>query len=183
MKGLLDRIGFAFQVNYHSVGQWLLYAEGWQIATPTADDPIYFALSGNLDRPGDPGLPSRAQLRRPLRHQRRDDGLRARGRRRAGVDARARRGLPDDCGFVFPDDEALGAGGVRAQPAVRALGRRVGRRPGRPGVGARDRDEAVLHQERRPVQGRASRARTSTFEYSYGDPQPVQVLAKRSLGA
>ena len=43
MKGLLDRIGFAFQVNYHSNGQWLLYAEGWQIATPTADDPIYYA--------------------------------------------------------------------------------------------------------------------------------------------
>ena len=62
MKGLLDRIGFAFQVNYHSNGQWLLYAEGWQIATPTADDPIYFALSGNLDRPAirdfHPGLSS-----------------------------------------------------------------------------------------------------------------------------
>ena len=47
MKGLLDKIGFAFQVNYHSNGQWLLYAEGWQIGTPTADDPIYFATSGN----------------------------------------------------------------------------------------------------------------------------------------
>ena len=32
MKGLLDRIGFAFQVNWHSDGQWLLYAEGWQTA-------------------------------------------------------------------------------------------------------------------------------------------------------
>ena len=43
--------GSAFQVNYHSTGQWLLYAEGWQIGTPTADDPIYYALSGNLDQP------------------------------------------------------------------------------------------------------------------------------------
>jgi hypothetical protein len=62
MKGLLDRIGFEFQVNWHSAGQWLLYAEGWQIATPTADDPIYFALSGNLDQPAirdfHPGLSS-----------------------------------------------------------------------------------------------------------------------------
>ena len=81
MKGLLDRIGFAFQVNYHSNGQWLLYAEGWQIATPTADDPIYFALSGNLDRPAIGGLPPGSELRRPVRDQRRDDGLRARGRR------------------------------------------------------------------------------------------------------
>ena len=54
LKGLLDRIGFAFQVNWHSAGEWLLYAEGWQIATPTADDPIYFALSGNLDEPAIP---------------------------------------------------------------------------------------------------------------------------------
>ena len=62
MKGLLDKIGFAFQVNYHSNGQWLLYAEGWQIGTPTADDPIYFAMSGNLDEPAiedfHPGLSS-----------------------------------------------------------------------------------------------------------------------------
>ena len=38
-------------------------------------------------------------------------------------------------------------------------------------------------EERRPVQGRASRASNFEFAYSYGDPQPVQVLAKRSLGA
>jgi hypothetical protein len=62
LKGLLDRVDFKFQVNWHSAGQWLLYAEGWQIATPTADDPIYFALSGNLDTPAiaefHPGLSS-----------------------------------------------------------------------------------------------------------------------------
>ena len=51
MVGLLDRIGFAFQVNYHSYGPYLLYPEGWQIGTPTADDPIYYAMSGNLDDP------------------------------------------------------------------------------------------------------------------------------------
>ena len=62
MKGLLDRIEFVFQVNYHSNGQWLLYPEGWQIGTPTADDPIYYAMSGNLDKPAiegfHPGLSS-----------------------------------------------------------------------------------------------------------------------------
>ena len=62
MVGLLDRIGFAFQVNWHSNGQWLLYAEGWQTSTPTADDPIYYAMSGNLDDPAiaefHPGLSS-----------------------------------------------------------------------------------------------------------------------------
>ena len=77
IMSLYDRVDFVFHVNWHSVGQWLLYAEGWQIATPTADDPIYFALSGNLRQPGDRGLPSRSLLRRPLRHERRDDGLRS----------------------------------------------------------------------------------------------------------
>ena len=60
MKGLLDRIGFAFQVNWHSAGQWLLYAEGWQIATPTADDPIYYAHLRQPRPPGDRGTSTRA---------------------------------------------------------------------------------------------------------------------------
>ena len=54
--------GFAFNVNYHSNGRWLLYPEGWQTGSPTADDPIYYALSGNLDKPAiegfHPGLSS-----------------------------------------------------------------------------------------------------------------------------
>ena len=43
MVGRLDRIGFACQVDYHSNGHWLLYAEGWQIGTPTADKEIFIA--------------------------------------------------------------------------------------------------------------------------------------------
>ena len=49
--------------NASIAGQWLLYAEGWQTSTPTADDPIYYALSGNLDDPAiaefHPGLRQR----------------------------------------------------------------------------------------------------------------------------
>ena len=84
---------FAFQVNYHSNGQWLLYADGWQIGTPTADDPIYYALSGNLDNPAiedfHPGLSSdvlyvtNGEIHR----------LRPLADRRAGMDAGALRGL------------------------------------------------------------------------------------------
>ena len=46
MDGLLKRIGFRFQVNYHSAAQLLLYPYGFQVETATADDPIYRALSG-----------------------------------------------------------------------------------------------------------------------------------------
>ena len=115
---------------------------------------------GQPRRAGDPGLPSGPELRRALRHQRRDDGLRARRARHAGVDARAVRGLRG-LRLRVPGRRGAGAGRVRAQPAVREVGRRVGGRSGRPGVVARHRDQAVLPRERRPVQGRASRARTS----------------------
>ena len=66
----MRRVGFAFQVNWHSAGQWLLYPDGWQIGTATADDPIYYAMSGNLDQLGDPRFPTWVEFRRPLRHQR-----------------------------------------------------------------------------------------------------------------
>ena len=95
ITGLYDRIDFAFHVNYHSAGQWLLYPEGWQIGAPTADDPIYFALSGNLDNPAIDGLPSGSLVRRPLRHERRDDRFRPCAARDARVDARAVGGLPE----------------------------------------------------------------------------------------
>ncbi|MGI8779531.1 MAG: M14 family zinc carboxypeptidase [Solirubrobacteraceae bacterium] len=46
LDGLLRDIGFAFQVNYHTAAQLLLYPFGFQVETYTADDPIYRALSG-----------------------------------------------------------------------------------------------------------------------------------------
>ncbi len=42
---------FRFAVSYHSFGQLLLYPQGWQTLTMSADDPIYMALSGTDDDP------------------------------------------------------------------------------------------------------------------------------------
>ena len=42
---------FKFAISYHSFGQLLLYTQGWQTLTPSADDPIYVALSGTDDDP------------------------------------------------------------------------------------------------------------------------------------
>ena len=154
MKGLLDRIGFAFQVNWHSNGQWLLYAEGWQIATPTADDPIYFALSGNLDRPAirdfHPGLSS--DVLYVTNGETTDYAHAATGALAWTPELSA--GCPD-CGFVFPDDDALVQEEFERNLPFALSVARSADDPGRPGVGARHRDEAVLYEERRPVQGRA----------------------------
>jgi hypothetical protein len=57
MDGLQKRIRFKFQVNYHSAAELLLYPFGFQVETPTSDDPIYRALSGDHFHPAIQGVP------------------------------------------------------------------------------------------------------------------------------
>ena len=104
-QALINRLNFKFLVTYHSYGPLLLYPEGWQLQTPTADDPLYLAYTGIDANPAIPGF---------------DPGL--------GADLYTTNGTTDDysyaktgalswtpeldegcdgCGFVFPDDEAL----------------------------------------------------------------------------
>ncbi len=181
MKGLLDRIGFAFQVNYHSNGQWLLYAEGWQIGTPTADDPIYYAMSGNLDKPAikdfHPGLSSDVLY---VTNGETTDY--------AHVTTGALAWTPelsegcDGCGFVFPDDEAqVQAEFERNLPFAQSVAK-----------SAVDPDDPVtttgiatkpFYLKSEDPYKRGNPGTDLTFQWSYGDPQQVAVIAKRSLGA
>ncbi len=180
MKGLLDRIGFEFQVNYHSAGQWLLYAEGWQVGTATADDPIYFALSGNLDdpaiKPFHPGLSS--DVLYVTNGETTDYAHTSTGA--LAWTPELSEGC-DGCGFVFPDDPALvEAEFQRDLPFALSVAK-----------SAEDPDdpETVTGIETKPFYVKSDDAYKDgipgvnfAFKYSYGDPQTVQVLAKRSLG-
>ena len=56
MIGLYDRVDFRFHVNYHSFGELLLYSFGYQVNTPSADDPIFVALSGTDQKPAIDGF-------------------------------------------------------------------------------------------------------------------------------
>ena len=180
MMSLFDRADFSFQVNYHSFGQWLLYAEGWQTGTPTADDPIYYALSGNRDNPAipdfEPGLSS--------------DVLYVTNGETTDF-AHTQRGTlawtpelgegDDDGGFVFPDDEAqVQAEFERALPFALDVAK-----------SAADPANPVSHLglETKPFYLQSDDTYKDglpqvnfTFDYSYGDPQEVRVIAKRSLG-
>ena len=181
LMGLLDRVGFAFQVNWHSAGEWLLYAEGWQTATPTADDAIYFALSGNLDRPAiegfHPGLSSDVLY---VTNGETTDYAHAVTGALAWTPELSE-GCPG-CGFVFPDDDALvQAEFERNLPFARSVAMSAG-----------DPDDpvSVLGIETKPFYLDSDDpykdgvpGANLTFDYSYGDPQPVAVIAKRSLGA
>ena len=178
---LSDRVGFEFNVNYHSNGRWLLYPEGWQVGSPTADDPIYFALSGNLDRPAiegfHPGLSSDVLY---VTNGEANDFMHKRGGALAWTPELSP-GCPT-CGFVFPDDEALVQEEFeRNLPFAESVAN-----------SATDPDDpkSTLGIKTKPFYIRSDDpykrgipGANFAFEYSYGDPQPVQVLAKRALGA
>lgn len=55
LDALAKRIGFAFQVNYHSAAELLLYGVGWQVSTPSPDDVVYQALAGDDAKSAIPG--------------------------------------------------------------------------------------------------------------------------------
>jgi hypothetical protein len=181
-QALIDRLKFKFLVTYHSYGQLMLYPFGWQVQTPSFDDPLYLAYTGTDANSAvhefDPGV---------------------------GADLYTTNGTTDDysysktgalswtpelsegcegCGFVFPDDEAL----VRAEfernlpfaldlaksapdPANPASHRGPAAKPFYLDVSAVDPEKS------------GNPLSDFRFSVSYGDPQPVQVLAKRSLGA
>ena len=180
LKGLLDRIGFAFQVNWHSAGEWLLYAEGWQVGTPSADDPIYYALSGNLDEPAIPGFhPGLSSDVLYVTNGETTDYAHASTGALAWTPELGE-GCPG-CGFVFPDDPAL----VQAEfERTLPFSLSVAKSADDP-----DDPESSLDIETKPFYLRSDDPYKDgnpgvnfDFAYSYGDPQPVAVLAKRSLG-
>jgi len=180
MMSLFDRADFSFQVNYHSFGQWLLYAEGWQTGTPTADDPIYYALSGNRDAPAipdfEPGLSSDVLY---VTNGETTDYAHS---QRGTLAWTPELGEGDDGGgFVFPDDEAqIQAEFERALPFAMDVAK-----------SAADPDDPVSHLglETKPFYLKSDDTYKAglpladfTFHTSYGDPQEVRVIAKRDLG-
>jgi hypothetical protein len=55
LDGLMARVGFEFLINYHSAAELLLWGTGWQVSTPSPDDAIYEAMSGDDAHPAVPG--------------------------------------------------------------------------------------------------------------------------------
>ena len=180
MMRLLSLTKAEFQVNYHSNGRWLLYPEGWQIGSPTMDDPIYYALSGNLDKPAiegfHPGLSS--DVLYSTNGEENDYGHSAAGALTWTPELSP--GCPT-CGFVFPDDEQLVQEEFqRNLPFARSVADSAAD-PANP--------KSTLGIKTKPFYLQSDDAYKDglpganlTFRYSYGDPQPVQVIAKRSLG-
>jgi Zinc carboxypeptidase/Immune inhibitor A peptidase M6 len=182
LAGLLDRIKPKFQSNLHSFGEWLLYPQGWQIGTLDADNPIYVALGGTDANSAIEGFnPGQSADTLYVTNGETTDYAETAagtiaytpelGEGRAGS------------GFVFPDDEAL----IQAE-FERLLDFHLGlarsaAHPANPAspVGI-DVEPFYLDQDDVDPQNGQQSLFDFKFAVSYGDPQEVRVLAKRSLG-
>jgi hypothetical protein len=168
-------------ISYHSYGPLILYPLGWQVQTPAADDPVYVALSGTDDRPAIEGFdPDLSAELYTTNGEMTDWAAGAVGSFAWTVELEE--GC-DGCGFLFPDDEAL----VQRQFEInRAFARDLARSaadPERPKSHLGNRTEPFYLDTTGLDPTRANNpASDFTFTHSYGDPQPVEVLARRSLG-
>ncbi len=182
MQGLINKVKPRMQSNLHSFGQWLLYPQGWQVGTLDADNPLYVALGGTDANPAIPGFnPGQSADTLYVTNGETTDF--------ADTNAGTIAYTPElsegaaGAGFVFPDDEAL----VQAEfentmPFHLGLARSAAdpTSPASPvGITA---DPFYLDQDDIDPQNGQNAQFDFKFSVSYGDPQEVRVLARRSLG-
>jgi Zinc carboxypeptidase len=184
MVRLFDRVRFRFAISYHSFGPLLLYPQGWQTLTPSADDPVYVALTGRDTDPAVPGFNPGVSADLYTTNGEFTDW--AHGDRGTLAWTPELEEGCDGCGFVFPDDEAL----VQAQFEKNLeFAVNVARSAGDPDdpVSHIGLDTAGLYLDLSKIDPWKTNWPTSdlTVRTSYaGDSsQPVEVLAKRAAGA
>jgi hypothetical protein len=182
IMGLAGRVNFKFVVNWHSVGSWILYAPGWQMETTAADTPIYVALAGTDARPAipdfDPG-PSANELY--VTNGETTDWF---------AEVEGALGLTPELsdagsggGFVFPDNEALVQQEANnTRPFALDVAKSI-RNPANPASHLGN-TTAPFYLNLSSIDPELTRSPMNfAFRWSFGDPQPVRILAKRSLGA
>ena len=181
MMGLLDRVDFAFQVNFHSFGPYLLYPEGWQTEHPDGGRPDLLRAVGEHDEPGDPRLQPGPLLGRALRHERRVDRLLPPPRRHARLDAGAGGGLRRAAGSCSRTTRHSCRPSSRRCCRSRRTSspRRRTRRTRSPTSGSR-RSRSTWRATTRSRQ--ALPLANFKFAVSYGDPQTVRCWRSRDLG-
>jgi zinc carboxypeptidase/immune inhibitor InhA-like protein len=183
MKGLFDRLKPKFMINWHSAAQQLLASFGWQESQPAADNPISIALSGTDANPAIPGFDVGLSSDE-LYITNGDTNDYAQGT--VGIIS----WVPElsegcvGCGFVFPDDEALVEEEFQRNFRFALNVARSTTNPSNPvshmGITL---EPFYTHQDQLDPQMSNMPLTDFRFNVSYGDPQPVRVLAKRSLGA
>ena len=166
MLKLWEMVPFAFQKNDHTAAELILYPQGWQQYTPAADDPIFRALAGDDANPAiqgfDPDLGAELYITN-------GDTLDTAYNRKNILAYTPEGSEPHSTtvsGFEFEDVEGKVDGEFSDHlPFVLDLAE-----------SADDPDNPDSH-----LGNTVEDYYVDTFAYSYGDPQTVQVLAKRDL--
>ncbi|SDG99755.1 M14 family metallopeptidase [Nonomuraea jiangxiensis] len=181
IDNLAKRVRFTYLINYHSAAMLLLYGIGWQQATPSPDDLIFEAMLGDDAHSAvpvyDPDIgaelyTTNGELDGHMTNRR---GIMSITPEMSTCETAVERDPADewtleDCaggqGFTFPDDEELiqGEFAMNVPLAVAAA--------------------KSVHSPDKPVSvvGRTvPDFAPDSFRVSYGDPQPVAVVARRSL--
>ena len=182
MRQLIDSADPEMHSNWHSYGPLILFPQGWLVGAPDADNPIYTALAGTDANPAiagfDPGLSA-------------EELYVTNGETTDFADANAgaisftpelNEGCPG-CGFVFPDNEALvQAEFERTLPFSRSLAESAEDPDDPETATGMETKSFYLDQDDVDSENGALAMFDFKFKESFGDPQEVRVLAKRSLG-
>ncbi|WP_022893798.1 M14 family metallopeptidase [Agromyces subbeticus] len=179
LDSLFDRITPEFLINYHSAAELLLHGIGWQVATPSPDDVIYEAMVGDDANPAVPGYDPDISAELYVTngdtdsHMQEAHGTLGFTPEMATCES-ASDSVPDDeweaadceSGFNFPDDEELIQTEFEKNVPFALSVAESALDPNDP-VSVVDREAADFTVD--------------TFDVSYGDSQPVAVVAKRDL--
>ncbi len=168
MEDLFDEIHPVFQKNDHTAAELLLYPQGFQQDTPSADHEIFTALAGDPFKPGIEGfLPELSAGLYITNGDFTDWAYNIKGTLSftpEGTQAED----PNVTGFEYPDSEQQIQQEFRRHlPFALDLAKSAG-----------DPSEPDSH-----LDNTADNFSVDTFAESYGDPQPVAAVVKRELGA
>ena len=168
MLDLWNRVDFEFEKNDHTAAELILYPQGWQMYTPAADDAIFTALAGDDRNPAiagfDPDLGAELYITN-------GDTLDTAYNRENILAYTPEGSVPQDpsvSGFEFEDSDAAIENEFKRHRAFSIDLAESADDPASP--------DSHLGNTVEPFY-------IDAFADSYGDPQPVQVTAKRSLGA
>ena len=184
MVSLFKKVPFRFSISYHSFGPLLLYTQGWQTLTPSADDPIYVALTGRDTDPAVPGFNPGVGADLYTTNGEFNDWSHAE-RGALSWTPELEEGC-EGCGFVFPDDENLVQGEFEKNLNFALRVAQSAQDPDDP-VSHINLDTKGLYLNESTIDPWKTNWPTSDLtvrtSYAGGSSQPVEVLAKRAVGA
>jgi len=164
---LMDRVHFTSNKNDHTFGRLLLWPPGWQVDTRYADEPIMTALAGDDEEPAIPGFDPDVGAELYTTNGDTNDHMYG-SDRTLSFTPEGSPGVGTGSGFIFQDVEADVQEEFEKHVQFALDLARSANSPSRP-------DSHLGNKVPNFV--------VDDFEVSYGDPQTVQVNARRDLRA